>query len=79
MLYAYLKVLRIKTENMYASADKGRVLFESIYATDGSFAAFQISQYTALMYVPMMEIRCLTGSQALGFVELLRKEICRKS
>lgn len=68
-----------EAEKMFASADNGRVLFESIYATDGSFAAFQISQYTALMYVPIMEIRCLTGSQALGFVELLRKEIYRKS
>ena len=64
-------------ENIYSDTEKGRILLDSIYSKDGGFAAFQISQYTSLMYTPIMEICCLEGGKASEYVKLLKKELTK--
>lgn len=74
-LHARMTQVVPELRDVHVNMEKGRVLFECVYADDGQFVAFQLSQYTDLMFAPLMDVRTLTGNQAQGFVKLLKREL----
>ncbi len=57
-------------EDVDYDVENSRILLDCIYTKDGVFATFQLSRYSSLMYVPLIEPVILTGNQAHEFVKL---------
>ncbi len=74
-LHPRLLQLSPSMEDINYDLENSRILLNYIYAADGEFAAFQISRFSSLMYLPMIEPAPLAGNKARDFVKLLKSEM----
>lgn len=62
-------------EDVNYDVENSRILLDCFYTADGAFATFQLSRFSSLMYLPMIEPAILTGNQAHEFVKLLKSDL----
>lgn len=56
-----------------SAAEQSTVRMDYIYSIDKKFVAFQLYQYSSLLYTPITEVYILKGDKAGHFVERIRQ------
>lgn len=58
---------------VHSNADKTTIRIDCTYSADRKFAAVQLSQYSTLLYTPMMDVCYIGEDNAPAFVDFMLK------